>query len=196
MKAGASALSVLTDEKYFGGSNRDLMTARKFNFCPILRKEFIVDEYQVIETRSIGADAILLIAAILTPGRTEQLGGLAMSLGLEVLLEVHNEGEINTHLTNSGFLAGINNRDLTSFKVDVSTSLELGKKLPSDVIRISESGLHDPATIMELKSHGFHGFLIGEYFMTDSRPERACRDFINEIGRLEKKAGSYGKAEA
>ncbi|HLF33291.1 MAG TPA: indole-3-glycerol phosphate synthase TrpC [Cyclobacteriaceae bacterium] len=186
MMAGASALSILTDEKYFAGSNADLSTARKFNFCPILRKDFIIDEYQVIEAKSIGADAILLIAAMLSPSETGRLAGLARSLGLEVLLEIHNMDELSSHVTGDDYLVGINNRDLKTFEVNIETSLRLGSELPQDVIKISESGINSPEAIIKLKSIGFAGFLIGEYFMLHSRPEKACDEFIRDLERLEK----------
>ncbi len=184
MMAGASALSVLTDEKYFGGSSQDLLTARKYNFCPILRKDFIVDEYQVIESKSIGADVILLIAAVLTPERLKDLVTLARSLKMEVLLEVHNKEEIKSHVRGTDSIVGINNRDLKTFEVNYNTSIELGDFLPENIIRVSESGISDPATIIKLKGHGFKGFLIGEYFMSHSRPEKTCDDFVHNLMRL------------
>ncbi len=185
MMAGASALSILTDEKYFGGSSQDLLTARKFNFCPILRKDFIVDEYQVIETKSIGADAILLIAAVLSPEQLKKLANLARSLNLEVLLEVHNKDEIKNHVRGTDDIIGINNRDLKTFNVNYNTSIELGSLLPENIIKITESGISDPSTIIKLKAHGFKGFLIGEYFMSHSRPEKTCDDFIRNLKRME-----------
>ncbi len=187
MMAGASALSILTDEKFFGGTSLDLMTARKFNYCPILRKDFIIDEYQVIETKSIGADAILLIAAILTPAETERLGILARSLGLEVLLEIHDEEELTSHVMDERYMVGINNRDLRTFEVNIERSAMLASRLAPGMIRVAESGINDPGIIVKLKSQGFHGFLIGEYFMANSRPEKACDEFIRDLERLEKK---------
>jgi indole-3-glycerol phosphate synthase len=185
MMAGASALSVLTDEKYFGGTSKDLSTARKFNFCPILRKDFIIDEYQVIESRSIGADAILLIAAVLAPGEIRRLTALAKSLNLEVLLEMHNQEETESHLQDDDILVGINNRDLKTLKVNIQTSIELAAKIPSGLVKVSESGINDPADIVKLKGYGFRGFLIGEYFMSNSRPEKACYEFIHQLRRIE-----------
>ncbi len=186
MMAGASALSVLTDEKYFSGSSQDLMIARKYNFCPILRKDFIIDEYQVIESKSIGADAILLIAAAMSPDKLKQLSSMARSLNLEVLLEVHNQEEIDSHVYGTEEIIGINNRDLKSFVVTMQTSLDLGPQLPKEAVKVSESGISDPAAIVKLKEHGFNGFLIGEYFMSHSRPEKACDDFVHNLLRLEK----------
>lgn len=187
MQAGASALSVLTDEYFFGGKNAGLTTARIFNFCPILRKDFTVSEYQIVEARSIGADAILLIAAVLSPEEVRHLSAFAQSLGLEVLLEIHHAGELD-HLCDNVNAVGINNRNLVDFTVDVQRSFELGPLIPKDFVKISESGLSDPATVAELKQAGFDGFLIGESFMKHSRPELACRQFVDSVMRMEKKA--------
>ncbi len=186
MMAGASALSVLTDKHFFGGSNEDLKEARKVNFCPILRKEFILDEYQIIEAKSIGADAILLIAAALEPKRLASLARFAQSLGLEVLMEVHNKKELEGHLNPNLDLVGVNNRDLTTFEVSIDTSLDLASTIPSDFVKISESGISHPRSILDLKQAGFEGFLIGETFMKQGRPERACEKFIQQINRLER----------
>lgn len=185
MQAGASALSVLTDEHFFGGKNEDLTTARKFNFCPILRKDFAVSEYQIIEARSIGADAILLIAAVLTPQEVRQLSAFARSLGLEVLLEIHDSSELG-HLCETVDAVGVNNRNLADFSVEVQRSFELGAMIPDDFVKVSESGLSDPAAILELREAGFQGFLIGESFMKHSRPEEACKEFIATLASLEK----------
>ena len=181
MQAGASGLSILTDNKYFGGTNADLSTARKFNFCPILRKDFIVDEYQIIEAKSIGADVILLIAACLTPEEIKSLSVTAKSLGLEVLLEVHNEEELNRSLVGDLDIIGVNNRDLKTFETNISTSRDLVSKIPDEFLKMSESGLSDPKTIVELKNMGYEGFLIGEKFMRSGRPDKACRQFIKDI---------------
>lgn len=185
MQAGASALSVLTDREYFGGSNVDLEIARKFNFCPILRKDFVIDEYQVIEAKAIGADVILLIAAALTPERVQELTKLAQSLGLEVLLEVHDSDEITAHPCDQVDLVGVNNRDLKTFDVSVETSLKLIEELPKELPKISESGIDSAETIAKLRSAGFSGFLIGEAFMKDGRPQRACRRLVKRIRKLE-----------
>lgn len=185
MQAGASAISVLTDEHFFGGKNEDLTTARKFNYCPILRKDFILNEYQIIEARSIGADAILLIAAVLQPDGLKNLAQFAKSLGLEVLMEVHNKAELDSHMNEFVDVVGVNNRNLKTFEVSVQTSLELLDSMPSNVVRISESGISDPATVVQLRQAGFDGFLIGEQFMKHSRPEQACARFIEEIRALE-----------
>ncbi len=180
MQAGASALSVLTDAHFFGGSNEDLATARKFNYCPILRKDFILSEYQIAEAKSIGADVVLLIAAALQPEETRRLAAFARSLGLEVLLELHRGSELD-HLNEHINVVGINNRNLADFSVDTRTSLSLLPHLPKEMVKISESGLQDPATVAELKMAGFDGFLIGEGFMKHARPELACRQFIKGV---------------
>ena len=186
MQAGASALSVLTDTSFFGGKNEDLITARKYNFCPILRKDFIVDEYQIVEAKSIGADAVLLIAAALTQQETKQLAAFAKKLGLEVLLELHHEGELD-YINEYIDLVGVNNRDLTSFNVDIETSVRLAELLPADIVKISESGIHAPKDVAYLRKHGYNGFLIGEKFMKNSRPEKACAKFIEGIREIEEK---------
>ncbi|MEM9340258.1 MAG: indole-3-glycerol phosphate synthase TrpC, partial [Bacteroidota bacterium] len=185
MQAGASGLSILTDKAYFGGSMEDLKEARSFNYCPILRKDFMIDEYQVIEAKSIGADVILLIAAVLNKEEIEKLGRLAQSLGMEVLLEVHNEEELYRSITDAVNLIGVNNRNLKTFETDVNTSKELADKIPDDFIKVSESGISDPATIHELKEYGFEGFLIGETFMSHGRPSKAAKEFINRLRKLE-----------
>lgn len=184
MQAGASALSVLTDEHFFGGKNEDLITARKFNFCPILRKDFIIDEYQILEAKSIGADVILLIAAALEQDTTKALAAFAKSLGLEVLLEVHNLSELEQHISQHVDLIGVNNRDLKTLKVNVATSKQLAAHIPDDFIKVSESGIQDAETIGELREFGFKGFLIGQNFMAHSRPEKKCREFINRLKAL------------
>ena len=183
MQAGASALSVLTDKKFFGGSNNDLTVARKFNYCPVLRKDFIIDEYQVIEAKSVGADVILPIAEVLTGVQINKLAGLAKSFGLEVIMEMHDEeglGKLNENID----IVGVNNRNLKNFSVDFKTSLSLAEKIPENFIKISESGIGDPETINELKAAGYNGFLIGETFMRTSRPEKTCARFINSIRQL------------
>jgi indole-3-glycerol phosphate synthase len=187
MQAGASALSILTDQKFFGGSSQDLTEARKFNFCPILRKDFIVDEYQVIESKSIGADVILLIAAALDPKKLKELCSMAHSLGLEVLLEVHNEKEMTDSLSATADLIGVNNRNLKTFELSVDTSRKLAAMIPSSMVKVSESGIDSPETIVDLRKHGFRGFLIGQTFMQHSRPEKAAMDFIKELRQLELK---------
>lgn len=184
MQAGASALSILTDKDYFGGSNEDLKTVRKFNFCPILRKDFMVDEYQIIEAKSIGADCILLIAAALEPAKLKSLAAFAKSLGLEVLLEVHDGEELEKCLNEHVDLVGVNNRNLKTFEVSIDTSLNLVNQIPSSFVKISESGISDPKTLIELNKAGFDGFLIGENFMKSARPEQAAYNFVKEYQKL------------
>lgn len=181
MQAGASGLSVLTDSHFFGGSSEDLIIARSYNFCPILRKDFMIDEYQVIEAKSIGADVILLIASILTKPEIENLGYLAQSLGMEVLLEVHNEAELESSVTDKVDLIGVNNRDLKTFNTDIQTSKDLASKIPDEFVKVSESGLASPQIVNDLKDFGYEGFLIGEPFMMHGRPEKAAKDFIKQI---------------
>lgn len=184
MQAGASALSILTDQEFFGGKNEDLVTARKFNFCPILRKDFIIDEYQIIEAKSIGADCILLIAAALEPMRLKELAKFAKSLDMEVLMEVHDEQELASSVNEFLDLIGINNRSLKTFEVSLQTSFDLVKKIPNEFVKISESGISRPDTLVSLKQAGFEGFLIGENFMSSSRPHQAAYNFMNEYREL------------
>lgn len=180
MQAGASALSVLTDSKYFGGSNKDLTIARKFNYCPILRKDFIIDEYQIIESKSIGADAILLIAAILTPKQIIDFTKLAHTLGMEVILELHDKRELNKYFDEVD-IVGVNNRNLTTMEIDIKHSVEMYDLLPKDKIKISESGIQSSAHINYLRSVGYNGFLIGSYFMRQAQPQDACKELITDL---------------
>ena len=180
MQAGASALSVLTDTEFFGGSKSDLVMARKGNYCPILRKDFIIDEYQVIESRSIGADAILLIARILEPHELASLHRLAKDLGMEVLFEVHDREDVDK-LPPDAELIGINNRNLQDFSVNISHAVALAGMLPPGSIKVAESGIDSPGMYHALKDAGFQGFLIGEKFMREARPEKACRQFIHSL---------------
>lgn len=176
---GAAGLSVLTDKEFFGGSNQDLMQAR-VNTVPILRKDFIIDEYQIAEAKAIGADVILLIAACLSPEEVKQLAKFAKSLKLEVLLEIHNEKELE-HICDECDIVGVNNRDLKSFSVDINRSLELSSKIPADKIKISESGISDTDAILLLRSYGFRGFLIGENFMKQHDPAIAFASFVKHL---------------
>ena len=176
---GASAISVLTDGPSFGGSDADLLSAR-FNKIPILRKDFILDPYQIVESRAMGADAILLIAACLTVSETRSLATTAHQFGLEVLLEIHEERELD-HLCDDVDVVGINNRDLKTFNVDVEHSIRLAKRLPPDITRIAESGIRDVETILLLKSAGFDGFFIGEQFMRAADPAIAFATFVDQL---------------
>ncbi|MCZ8022600.1 MAG: indole-3-glycerol phosphate synthase TrpC [Cyclobacteriaceae bacterium] len=181
MQAGAAALSILTDTEFFGGSNQDLLTARKFNFCPILRKDFIIDPYQIIESKSIGADVILLIAAILSEQESKELSAFAKSLELEVLLEVHDADEIKKSDLTHVDVVGINNRNLKTFEVSIENSMRLLSLLPKDKIKIAESGIDNIDTIKQLKEAGFEGFLMGEYFMKQPKPEWAAKQLIASL---------------
>ncbi|GAA4849767.1 indole-3-glycerol phosphate synthase TrpC [Algivirga pacifica] len=179
--AGASALSVLTDEQFFGGKIDDLLAARAINAAPILRKDFIIDEYQIYEAKSVGADLILLIAACLPPARLKQLAAKAKELGMQVLMEVHSEEELTDHLNEHLDLVGVNNRNLKTFEVSIETSIRLSELIPRDFVKISESGISDPATIKQLKQYGYEGFLIGENFMKTTDPGAACKAFIAQL---------------
>ncbi|MCU0444953.1 MAG: indole-3-glycerol phosphate synthase TrpC [Microscillaceae bacterium] len=179
--AGASAVSILTDEKYFGGKNEYLSNARSFVQIPILRKDFIIDSFQIIEAKALGADLILLIAACLEPQELRDLAKFAQSLGLEVLLEVHDANELDKSLNEYVDLVGVNNRNLKTFAVDVNTSLELAEKIPQDFVKISESGLHEAQTIQNLQLAGYRGFLIGETFMKTPQPAQTLKDLLNEL---------------
>src|ERR1700761_8884402 len=179
--AGASALSVLTDRQFFMGRKIDLVRARKNNKIPILRKDFMIDEYQVIEAKALGADVILLIAAILTPAEIQQLASLAKSLELNVLLEVHNLEELQRSINPNLDAIGVNNRNLADFTVSVETSYQLAEHIPSDFLKISESAISNPETIRQLKKAGFNGFLIGENFMKQTDPGAAMREFVKEM---------------
>ena len=187
MQAGAVALSILTDTEFFGGKSEDLTTARRFNFCPILRKDFVVDEYQIIEAKSFGADAVLLIAAILTPVEIDTLGRLARSLGLEVLLEVHDAEELaRSANSNAVDVIGVNNRNLHDFSLNLDTSMALAAAIPPEFVKVSESGISSAAVIGQLRKVGYQGFLLGEAFMRHARPERACAALVQEIAALPK----------
>jgi len=181
VSAGAAALSVLTDSSFFGGRKRDLIEARRRNHIPILRKEFMLDEYQIVEAKALGADVILLIAAILKPVEIRKLASLAKSLGMSVLLEVHNREELDRSLFPELDAIGVNNRNLGSFSVSVQHSFDLVEHIPSEFLKISESGLSDPKTITALRSAGFNGFLIGENFMKQKDPGKAMKEFVDEI---------------
>ena len=176
---GASAVSILTDENYFGGSLDDLRNASDIN-VPRLRKDFVVDEYQVIESKAAGADIILLIAACLTIDEVRMLSKFAKKFGLNVLLEVHDENEIG-YITEDIDLVGVNNRNLKTFTVDINTSLALSEKIPDGVLKVSESGIDDPADISMLRNAGFEGFLIGEKFMKSADPGNAFREFAKAL---------------
>jgi indole-3-glycerol phosphate synthase len=176
--AGVSGISVLTDGRYFGGSNTDFVAVRKANpLIPLLRKDFMVDLYQIYESRLLNADVILLIAAVLEKGEISFYTSIAHELGMEVLLELHDESEIDK-IDREIDMVGINNRD---FKVDLDRSLQLLDMLPSNAVKIAESGLSEPETVDYLRSRGFHGFLVGENFMKSENPGTACLNFISRL---------------
>lgn len=179
--AGVCGMSILTDGKYFGGSLDDLTIARAVSDFPLLRKEFIIDEYQIIEAKAFGADAILLIAAILSPQEILSFSKTAKSLGLDVLLEVHNLNELEKSIMPSIDLIGVNNRNLKTFKVSLETSRSLAEEIPAEFIKVSESGISEVASIKKLKAIGYKGFLVGENFMKTDNPGLAAKDFINQL---------------
>lgn len=181
---GASVLSVLTDETYFGGSLDYITQVRPaVPAVPVLRKDFIVDEYQLFEARSVGADAVLLIAAALDVAVCRRLLLTAHDLGLEVLLEIHEERELD-YVSAETDMVGVNNRHLGTFHTDVEQSFYLADKLPAEVLRVSESGISDPATVHRLRTAGYRGFLIGEHFMREAEPARALQRFVESVERL------------
>ncbi|MGJ1432255.1 indole-3-glycerol phosphate synthase TrpC [Sphingobacterium spiritivorum] len=179
--AGASAISVLTDTDFFKGTLDDLTEARKALTIPLLRKEFIVDKYQIAEAKAYGADIILLIAACLTAEEILDLSTYAKQLGLNVLLEVHNEEELNRSIFDTIDAIGVNNRNLKDFSVSLDHSYDLVNKIPSQYIKVSESGISDPETIKKLKEAGFQAFLIGENFMKTENPSLAIANFVKEL---------------
>ena len=178
--AGASACSVLTDSLFFGGSLGDLATARKVVDLPLLRKDFIINSYQLYQARVMGADAVLLIAACLTPAECLSLAETAHSLQLEVLLEVHSQQELD-HLNPHVDMVGVNNRNLGSFHTDVENSFRLAELLPKEVLTVSESGIADPQLIARLRKVGYRGFLIGETFMKEADPGLTLTHFKEAI---------------
>jgi indole-3-glycerol phosphate synthase len=177
---GASGISILTDTLFFGGSNNDLLEGRIVSSKPILRKDFIIDEYQIIEAKAIGADVILLIAANLSVKEVKQFAAFAKSLQLEVLLELHTEEELE-HICDEIDLIGINNRNLKNFEVNLEHAIKLASKLPADKPRIAESGINNVESILYLKEQGFDGFLIGEHFMKEPEPAIAFANFVTQL---------------
>jgi indole-3-glycerol phosphate synthase len=178
--AGASALSVLTDENYFGGTLADLNRAVKNVQIPVMRKEFIVDEYQIFEAKLSGASAILLIAAAITKEESKRFTKLANELQIDVLLELHDESEVD-YITPLNSLIGVNNRNLGSFVTDLQKSFRMAKLLPADSVWVSESGISDANVVKELRNAGYKGFLIGEYFMKSGNSEESLKEFILQI---------------
>lgn len=179
--AGVCGISVLTDTNYFGGSLDDLSLARKCVATPLLRKEFIIDTYQIFEAKAYGADAILLIAAALSDSQLKTFSETAKQLGLEVLLEVHNKEELDRSLLPSVDMLGVNNRNLKTFQVSTDISKELSEKIPDDFVKISESGISGRDTIHTLQNYGYKGFLIGETFMKTKNPGASAKKFIDRL---------------
>lgn len=179
-QAGATALSVLTDTPYFGGTDDDLRAARQACSLPILRKDFTIDEFQLVESRALGADAVLLIAAALTREQCRRFAEIAHQLELEVLLEIHDQSELDYYSEYVDVL-GVNNRNLGSFHTDIANSFRLIEQMPQEATPISESGISNPDTVKELRTIGFKGFLIGENFMKTEAPGDSLKSFINAL---------------
>ncbi len=179
-KAGVSGVSILTDQQFFGGENSDVENGRKLISLPILRKEFIVDAFQIFETKAMGASAILLIGAVLTKNETYEFAKLANDLGMEVLFEAHDEKELEL-LNEYIQLVGINNRNLKTFEVDLEQSIKLASQLPSSMVPVAESGISSPSDYQYLKNAGFKAFLMGEYFMKNTYPGQVCIEFAEQI---------------
>ncbi len=195
MQAGASALSVITDKDFFGGSNKDLVLARQNNYCPVLRKDFIVDEYQIFESRSMGADVILLIASALTRKELLHFHRVANELGMEVLVEIHDPVELDK-LPADVRLLGVNSRNLNDFSVNTDHALKVCNQLPDHVIKIAESGIDSPETLLKLKEAGYKGFLMGERFMREADPGKACYRFIKLLkGLIQEKTFDHEGSE-
>lgn len=182
-EAGVCGMSVLTDGKYFGGSLDDLLVARAAVEFPLLRKEFIIDEYQIVEAKAHGADTILLIAAILDREHIKSFSELAKSLALDVLLEVHNKEELDRSMMHSLDMLGVNNRNLKTFEVSLDVSKSLAELIPEDFVKVSESGISNIEAIRDLKHFGYQGFLIGENFMKTDDPGKSADEFIKALGR-------------
>tara|TARA_R100001369_G_scaffold90037_1_gene128445 strand:- start:879 stop:1661 length:783 start_codon:yes stop_codon:yes gene_type:complete len=179
--AGVCGISVLTDTKYFGGSLDDLALARNCVDIPLLRKEFIINSYQIYEAKAYGADAILLIAASLSDNQLKEFSKIAKQLGLDVLLEVHNEAELQRSLLPTVDMLGVNNRNLKTFDVSIDISKGLSEKIPNDFVKVSESGISNPETIKTLSNYGYKGFLIGETFMKTGNPGESAKQFIDQL---------------
>lgn len=178
--AGASGISILTDSEFFGGSPLDIMAARQFVACPVLRKDFMIDEYQLYEAKAMGADVVLLIAAALTEKQTLELASKAHELGLEVLLEVHNEQELG-HANDFVDMLGVNNRNLKTFEQSIQISFDLAALIPDQFLKVSESGISKIETVRELRAVGYKGFLMGENFMKEENPASALVNFISSL---------------
>ncbi len=184
VQAGASGLSVLTDADFFGGRNEDVQVARALHKIPVLRKDFIVDEYQIVEAKAIGADVILLIAECLEKEQVAHLAAFAKTLGLEVLMEIHSAEQL-VKLHPALDLIGVNNRNLKTMETSLAASFELADKIPAEFVKISESGISNPQAIVALRSNGYRGFLMGEHFMKTANPGQSCAEFIQKVAYME-----------
>ncbi|ATA67862.1 indole-3-glycerol phosphate synthase [Capnocytophaga cynodegmi] len=176
-KFGASGISILTDKNFFGGNSEDILQVRKSIKLPILRKDFMIDEYQFYEVKAMGADVVLLIASCLSVSQTQEFTHIAKELNLEVLLEIHNEDELK-HINQNIDIVGINNRNLKDFKVDLQHSVILKNSLPKDKLSVAESGIYSEEDFKFLRNKGFDAFLMGEYFMRNQSPEKAFENFV------------------
>lgn len=176
----AAGISVLTDGEFFGGDMDDLIQTKVVTDIPVLRKDFIIDKWQIAEAKAFGADVILLIAACLSPEEVKELAAYTKSIGLESILEVHSEEELN-HICNEVDMVGVNNRNLKTFDVDINTSLQLIDKIPVGKPAIAESGINSIESINTLRQAGFKGFLIGENFMKEDHPGKAFEEFVNNL---------------
>jgi len=181
VQAGATALSILTDGPYFGGTKDDLIAVRRTQSIPLLRKDFMVDEYQLLEAKAWGADVILLIAAAIDSTLLNRLAKFAKSIGLETLLEIHETEELEGNLSEYIDVVGVNNRNLKDFTVDIDRSIRAIEHIPAQFTRISESGISNPETVRQLKGYGYKGFLMGEAFMQTPDPKGAIQKFVDAV---------------
>jgi indole-3-glycerol phosphate synthase len=177
---GAAAVSILTDHQFFGGAHADIISVREYTQIPILRKEFIIDEIQLLEAKALGADVVLLIAACLTKAEVQQLACSAQNIGLEVLLELHAVEELE-HINPFVNMVGINNRNLNTFEVDIENSIRMLQQIGKEYVTIAESGIHTTQVVQHLKDAGMDGFLIGELFMQSTNPGQAFKDFVHTL---------------
>lgn len=187
-QAEASGISILTDKKFFGGSVQDLQISRAGLEVPILQKDFILTTYQITEAKGAGADVILLIAAILTEGQIRELSRFAQELGMEVICEVHNEKELQKALVPTVDIIGVNNRDLRTFRTNLEIAKNLANKIPSEFLKIAESGIEKVEDIVMLREFGYEGFLIGESFMQNEKPSAVLAEWVQNLPPLPKKA--------
>lgn len=177
---GAAAVSILTDKEFFGGDLDDLIQAKVITDIPVLRKDFMIDPWQIAEAKAFGADVILLIAACLTPGEVKSMASYARNIGLETILELHDESELE-HICDETTIIGINNRNLKTFEVDIERSLRMAEQIPAGKVKIAESGISSTDDIRMFRTNGFKGFLIGENFMKQADPAVSFRSFVEEL---------------